>query len=487
MSLRAQALSGIRWTAGARLTSQLITWSITLIVIRVLAPADYGLLAMATVFVSLLSMFSELGLGAAVVQRTDLDGLLTRRVFAVVLLVHFVLAALLASLAPLVGSFYGEPRVVPVLQVLACQFVLAAFAVIPDALLQRRMEFRNRSLIDLGAAIVASLTTLGLAIGGAGVWALVAGSLVGQSCRTVGLNWISPFLERPSFTLGGMRPLLRFGGQISVAQLLWMMFSQADILICAKLLGNEALGFYAVAMHLASLPNQRISALVNQVAFPAFSNMQHDLHRVGTNLLSGVRILSFVAFPILWGASSLAPELVATVLGAKWLPSAVPLQALAVIMPLRMIGNFVQVANQGVGRSDVLLWNAAWALAIGPAGFLVGIQLGGLLGLSLAWLVVSPLVFLQVVWRGQPGIGLRRTAVIESMLPAALAAALMYVGIVIARMLLAELWPSVVQLAILVGVGAGIYLAASWSLNRKGFREVMDFGGNLADTKKRNS
>ncbi|NCT82171.1 MAG: lipopolysaccharide biosynthesis protein [Comamonadaceae bacterium] len=483
MSLRNQALSGFRWTAGARLTSQLITWSITLVVIRILSPADYGLLAMATVFVSLLAMFSELGLGAAVVQHKDLDERLVRRVFGVVLLVHLSLAVLLALSAPLIGMFYQEPRVVPVLRVLACQFVLAAFAVVPDALLQRRMEFRNRSLLDLGAAILTSVTTLGLAVAGAGVWALVAGSLLGQLCRTVGLNLISPYFKRPDFRLSGMRPLLRFGGQMTLSQLLWMAFSQADILICAKILGNEVLGFYTVAMHLASLPNQRISGLVNQVAFPAFSSMQHDPQRVGANLLLGARILSFVAFPILWGLSSVAPEVVAAVLGEKWVPAVGILQAIALIMPLRMIGNFVQVANQGIGRSDVILGNAVWALVIGPIGFFIGARWGGLQGLALAWLAVSPLVFLQVTLRGLPTLGLRWLALIRAMLPTVVATALMFAVVVLARHAVGDTLPLAVRLGGLIGVGAAAYLAATWMFNRRGLNEVLDLARGLRKAK----
>jgi teichuronic acid exporter len=479
MSLRNQALSGFRWTAGARLTSQLITWSITLIVIRILSPADYGLLAMATVFVSLLAMFSELGLGAAVVQRKDLDERLVRRVFGVVLLVHLTLAALLALSAPLIGAFYGEPRVVLVLRVLACQFVLLAFAVIPDALLQRRMEFRNRSLLDLGSAVLTSFTTLGLALAGAGVWSLVLGSLLGQLCKTVGLNLISPYFKRPDFTLSGMRPLLRFGGQMTVSQFLWMGFSQADILICAKLLGNEVLGFYTVAMHLASLPNQRISGLVNQVAFPAFSSMQNDLQRVATNLLLGARILSFIAFPVLWGLSSVAPEIVAAVLGEKWLPSVSILQAIALIMPLRMIGNFVQVANQGIGRSDVILRNAAWALLIGPLCFFVGAKWGGLQGLALAWLVVSPLVFLQVTLRGLPTLGLRWSALIKAILPTLATAVLMFAAVQLARPLFGEILPLGVRLGGLIALGTATYLLAAMLINRRGLNEVLDLARGL--------
>ena len=480
MSLRSQALSGFRWTASVRLASQGITWAITLVVIRLLTPADYGLLAMATVFVSFLAMFSELGLGAAVVQRNDVGVGLLRRVFGVILVIHFSLTALLILAAPLIAAFYAEPRVVPVIRVLSLQFVLAAFGVIPDAQLQRRMEFRNRSLLDLSGAILASFTTLAMALAGAGVWALVAGSILGQIWRTVGINGLSPFLHWPDFSVKGMRSLLRFGGHITAAQVLWMCFSQVDILICGKWLGNEVLGFYSVAMHLASLPNQKISGLVGQVAFPAFSSMQHDLRKVGTNALLGARILSFFAFPVLWGISSIAPEIVEVILGARWTPAVVPLQALALTIPLRMVGSFVQVAVVGIGRSDIALRNAIWASLIAPAAFLIGVNWWGLLGLSLAWLVVSPLVFLQGVMRGLPALGLRVSQLGTAMMGAALAGLTMYGAVTITRHMFAVGQGGAQRLCVLIAVGALAYCAVSFGLNRKGTHEVLEMMRSIA-------
>jgi teichuronic acid exporter len=483
MSLRSQALSGFRWTASVRLLSQVITWAITLIVIRLLTPADYGLLAMATVFVSVLAMFSEMGLGAAVVQKSDVDTPLLRRVFGVVLAIHFFLAASLALSAPVIAAFYGEPRVIPVIRVLSLQFVLAGFAVIPDAQLQRRMEFRNRSLLDLSGAIIASLTTLAMAFSGAGVWALVTGSLFSQAWKTIGINWLSPFLYWPDFSMRGMRSLLRFGGQVAASQLFWMFFSQVDILLCAKLLGKEVLGFYSVAMHLASLPNQRISGLVNQVAFPAFSSMQHDIERVGTNMLAGIRILSFFAFPVLWGVSSVAPEIVEVVLGSRWASAAIPLQVLGLVMPLRMMGNFVQVAMQGIGRSNIVLRNAITAAAIAPIIFFAGIYWGGLLGLSLAWLVVSPFVFLQGALRGLPVLGLRFKMLLLAMMPAASASLVMYGAVVALGYLPVLAHEGALRLCALVSMGALAYVLASIVLNRKGAQEVIAMLRGIATAK----
>lgn len=484
MSLRSQALSGFRWTASVRLASQLITWGITLAVIRLLTPADYGLLAMATVFVSFLSMFSELGLGAAVVQKADVDEPLLRRVFGVILVIHFSLAALLVLAAPLIAGFYDEPRVIPVIRALSLQFVLAGFAVIPDAQLQRKMEFRNRSLLDLCNAVLASLTTLSLALAGAGVWALVVGSLISQLGKTVGLNWLSPFSRWPDFSLTGMRSLLRFGGSFTAIQVFWMFLSQIDILICAKWLGNEILGIYSVAMHLASLPSQRLSGLVNQVAFPTFSRMQHDLHKVGENVLMGTRVLSFFAFPVLWGMSSIAPEIVQVILGAKWAASTVPLQVLALIIPLRMVANFVATAIQGVGRSDIVLRNVIWASLLMPPAFIIGVNEGGLLGLCLAWLVVSPLVFLQGMMRGLPVLQLRLVQLAIAMLPAAVASLGMYAVVTATRHFLPGNQESVLHLLILLGMGGVSYSALSWGLNRPGTREVLDLLRSIASARR---
>ena len=452
--------------------------------IRLLTPADYGLLAMATVFVTFVAIFSEVGLGAAVVQKADVDERLLRRVFGVILVIHFSLAALLALAAPLIADFYGEPRVVPVIRVLSLQFILAAFAVVPDAQLQRRMEFRNRSLLDLSGAIVGSFTTLTMAFAGAGVWALVAGSLLSQTWKTIGINWLSPFLHWPDFSVKGMRSLLTFGWHLTAAGVFGMFAAQIDIIICAKVLGNEILGFYSVAVHLASLPSQKISALVNQVAFPAFSNMQHDVRKVGENVLLGIRILSFFAFPVSWGMSSIAPEIVEVVLGPKWTLSAVPLQVLALIIPLRVAWGFVGIAVQGMGRSDIVLRNTIWAAVVAPPLLFVGAYSGGLIGLSLAWLVASPILLITAAMRSTPVVGLRSRQIFAAMLPTVGAGIIMYGAVIAARYTLADWQPEALRMCVLIVVGALAYCAASIGLNRKGTHEVLEMLRSIATTKR---
>jgi teichuronic acid exporter len=483
VTLRARALTGFRWTASVRLASQIITWAITLLVIRLLTPSDYGVLAMATVFVAFLSMFSELGLGPAVVQRPDVDLHLLRRVFGVVLVVHISLTALLALAAPLIAAFYAEPRVTAVVRVLSLQFFIAAFAVLPDAQLQRRMEFRNRSLLDLSGAVVGSVTTLAMALAGAGVWALVIGSILGQIWKSVGINWLSPFLHWPDFSLRGMRPLLAFGGHVTVAGLFGMFFSQIDSVICAKLLGNEILGFYSVGVNLAALPSQKTAGLINSVAFPAFSSMQHDARKVGENVLLGTRVLSFFAFPISWGMSSIAPEIVQVILGPKWTMATLPLQVLAVIIPFRIIGNFIGVAVQGRGRPDITLRNTIWGCVIGPPLLFAGAYAGGLVGLSMAWLAVSPLLFLPFLMRSGPVLDLRVRGVLAAMIPAVGAGLTMYAVVVGVRYLLPAEHAALLRMCVLIAAGALAYCAVALTLARGRTLEVLGIVRSIAMSK----
>lgn len=473
MTIHAQVMTGLRWTLGARLMAQLITWAITLVVIRILTPSDYGLLAMASIFISFLSMFSEFGLGSAVIQKAAIDDATLRRVFGLVLIIHFTMAALLILGAPVIAGFFGEERLVAIIRVLALQFVVVVFAVIPDALLQRRMHFRGRALFDLSAAVIGSVVTLALAIAGHGVWSLVVSALISQTWKTIGVNVLAPYFRAPKFSLEGMRPLIRFGWHVTASQMLGAIVAQSDILIGGKWLGKEALGFYSVAMHLASLPIQRLSGIVNQVAFPAFARMQHDVPRVGANLLLGIRLLSFVAFPILWGVSSIAPEIVNVLLGPKWMPAIVSLQTLAMVMPVRMISNFGVNAMQGMGRSDIIMRNAIFTAIVTPVACFLGVYEWGLIGLSVAWLIAAPLSFLQGMTRSAQALHLGLGRVVMAMGPAAFSSALMYAAVILVRWLLPPGFSGIARMCVLIMAGAVTYFVASAMLNRNGMREVL--------------
>lgn len=473
MSIREQAISGLKWTAGGKLAAQIITWAITLVVIRLLTPEDYGLLAMASVFVAFMLMMSEAGLTPALIQKQDLAETSLRNVFAIVIVINLGLMLLLNLLAPAIANFFGEDRLIPILQVLSLRFLLSIFGTLPSVKLYRDLKFKDLSLMHLAATILGSISTLILAFAGFGVWALVLGNLLTSFINVVTLNVIAPTHLLPNFSLLGMRSLLVYGGNITLARLLWFFFTQIDVIIVGKLLGKEMLGFYSVSMQLASLPVQRISAIVNQVAFPVFSKIQSDLDQFRQFVLKAIRILSLVAFPVLWGISSIANELVLLLFGEKWETAILPLQLLALMMPFRMIANFLPSATDALGRPDIGMKNVLLASAIMPIAFLIGSQ-WGLLGVALAWVTIYPIVLSINIHRMLSAMNLGFYNFVYAITPALISALGMYMVVRAINLFAGTHLSQSLMLMAMILVGIIVYFSLTLLFNRNGYNELID-------------
>lgn len=471
MDIGRRALSGLKWNAGARLAGQLMNWAVTLVVIRLLTPEDYGLMAMTIVFVAFLGIFSDLGLGLSVVQSRELDRELLRKIYGMVLVSHVALFAVLFAAAPLVAEFFGDPHLVPLVQVISTQFALSAVSWIPGAMLRRELRFRALSVIELISFAVSALVTLLLALRGGGVWALVLGSLSKVFARIILLNLVSRVSFTPSFDFRGLGTALSFGGLSTLNGVLWHLFSQVDALIIGKIAGKEALGVYTVAMHLASLPLSKVLSVVQPIAFPTFSRLQHDLPRVANAVLRAVRAMLLIACPMFFGLSAVAPELVAVVLGARWEAARFPLQILPLIMPVRMIAGLVSPAVNGIGRVDIVVRNTGAAFVVMAIGFCVG-SVWGANGVALAWLALYPLVMTFNFRRSLAVLGLRRTDILRAMAKPLAAALLMYLMVVAGREALPPGLPEALRLGLLIAIGAVTYAVATLSFNRDELRAL---------------
>lgn len=472
-TVREQILTGLKWTAGGKLGAQVITWVITLIVMRLLTPEDYGLLAMASVFVAFMLMLSEAGLGPALIQKQDLDETSLRSVFAIVIIANIGLLLLLNLLTPFIAAFFDEERLIPILHVLSLQFLLTIFGTLPSVQLYRQLKFRSLSLISFFTTIVGSILTLVLAFAQFGVWALILGNLFASILSVITMNVVAPLHFLPKFSVAGMRNLLSFGGNVTLSRLLWFFYTQADIAIIGKLLGKETLGFYSIAMQLASLPVQRISAIINQVAFPVFSRIQDNREQFSGFILKAARVLSLVAFPVLWGISSVANEVVLLFLGEKWQNAILPLQLLALMMPLRMIANFLPSAVDALGRPDVTMRNVLLASIIMPIAFLIGCN-WGLEGVALSWVIAYPLVFFINIQRMLRVIELRLSDFFYAIMPAIGSTIGMYLTVRATATLLANNIDQWTKLLILITTGVLIYTSLTLLFNKRGYREVID-------------
>lgn len=392
MTVRHQFIIGLKWSALGKIVSQIISWAITIVVIRLLAPSDYGLMAMAMMVITLLTHLNEFGLGSALIQAKEINDDQCGAIFSVMLLLSGTLSAALALTAPILAWFFEEPRLALLLSVAGLGFLISALSTIPESLLRREMNFKVLAGADTLNILCASLLTLTMAWHDFGVWALIVGNLFGACIKTAVLNIVSPRKIAPNFRLRQCQSQLGFGGYLTASRFAWWFMSQADVLIGAKLLGKEALGLYSVALNLASIPMHKSMAVINQVAFSAGAKLQDQKEATRNGLLEGLRWLGYAVFPTVAGMVVVAQEFVPLVLGKNWSGAILPFQLISIAIPLRMVSSVLSTSTTAMGRADIDFRNTLTGMFVMPICFIAGAQWGPA-GLAASWLFAVPVTF----------------------------------------------------------------------------------------------
>jgi len=448
-------MTALKWAAIARVTGQLVSWALTLFVLRILTPGDYGLMAIVTVVISILGGLAEFGLGASVVQSPSLTKKDLSRISGLAIGINGAAFVVVVAIAPLSVHLFHDERLPDLIRFAALHFIANALGSVPQAIAQRDLDFKWLARIELVAVVVSAVATFCLALAGAGVWALVIGSVLQAAIRTV-LSLLRGF-PTPEFRVAGMMTFLRFGGAVTLSNLSWQVVYQSDVLIAARRLAAEVVGLYSVSLHFATLPMQKIMGVVTQVAFPAVARLQGDPDRLRTRLLEATRLLSVFGVAVMWGMSSVSLELVELVLGPKWKGAVFPLQAICIVVPLRMISAVFATAVKGIGQAGLDLRNSIVTSLILPPAFFVGSGWGAD-GLAMAWVVAIPLTLLLNFSRMANALSLTALEVVRTSYSPFLAGACMYLAVLAARAALPSL-PVVWRLLILVAVGAAAYIA----------------------------
>lgn len=382
MSLAARTTTGIFWAGGAQFLRQILHIGITAVLARLLAPADFGLIGMVVAVTGFLSLFGELGLGPALIQKKDLSDDHLWTAGTVSLLTGSALLFVTMAASPLIAGFYHDPRVGPVALALAFTFPLTGLGVVPLNLLQRRMDFRRLALIEILSVISAGGVAVGLALQGRGVWSLVGQTLTAAFTSSV-LGWIV-LRQRPtlSFHRAAFDDLFRFSAPVVGSTLLTYCARNADNLLIGRFLGATALGYYGLAYRLMLYPVQNVSWVLSRVLFPAFSQLQQERERVRQGYLRAIRFISLITFPLMAGMAMVAPELVRVLYGPQWDRTVGLVRILSLVGALQSIGTTIGPICLSQGRSDVLFrWNllsvpiVCLALALGLRWEIEGVAL----------------------------------------------------------------------------------------------------------------
>lgn len=465
--------SALAWRWGTQVLAQIITWASTIAVVRLLAPADYGLFAMSQSVITALAFLNGQSFATSLIQADKVDERRIAQVFGLLLLLNGALACAQFAIAPLAAHYYNEPMLAHMLRIQAIIFLTIPFAVLPQELLARRIEFRNQGLVTLVSAAVAATTALTLAWLGFGVWALVYAPIMGFATRAVGLTIIARLLVKPVFDFRGAGDLVSFGGVLTICQLLWIVQSQSDIVIAGRALDAHDLGLYSESLFLTLIITGRFLPPINEVSFPTYAELFKTGRPLGPMFLRVQRTVSLIVAPAYVGLALVAEPAVMTLFGPKWTEMAPIVAGLALAMPAFALQIVCSPATNGMGQPKVYLAVNTVGAVIFPALFLVGIHRGAM-GLVHAWWVAAPTLLVFTYSLVLPRIGVRLPEVLRALAPAALSAGVMALAVLAMRAALPPL-PAPLTLAILAATGAVAYCGTLFIVGRKAIDEIWLF------------
>ncbi|NIJ16024.1 lipopolysaccharide biosynthesis protein [Sphingobium vermicomposti] len=454
----ARIKSALLWRSGSQIVSQMISWVVTLVVIRLLDPADYGLFAMTQVILNFATFLNGYGLVSALVQSDTLDSHRLRQAFGMMLLLNGGLAVAQLLIAPVAADYYDQPLVADLLRVQALLYLTTPFISIPEALMGRALDFRRPAVVNLIAAAASAAVALTGALLGWGVWTLVFAPMAGFWVKAVGYVLATGFRPIPSFDFRGTGAMVTYGASLLGGQMFWIVQSQADIFIGGRMLAPHELGLYAEALFLTQIFVSKFIPPLNDVAFPAYARMQKDPGRIAWSFCKAVRLLLLISCPVYLGMAVTAEPLVDTLFGEKWLPMAPFVAILALAMPFMTLQVMFAPVSNALGRPGLTARIAAVGAVLMPAAFLIGIQFGAI-GLAWAWLCSFPLLTVVTAKLAGGPMGLRLSDLMRAAAPG-LGCSILMAGAVMAVDSMLPPLPSIARLGVLVPAGGIAFLAA---------------------------
>ena len=418
-----RTMHGASWLLARRMVSNGARLVAVAVLARRLEPAEFGIVALASVVLQFATLVGEAGVGTYVVyDRADGHERRAQAAFWLNLAITTVQCAACLALLPLASRLYPGPGLVPVLAALTGVFFIDQLRVVPDALLRRELRHpvlaRRDMAIDVGSAALSVV----LAVAGAGVWSLVVPSLVAQPA-TVGMAmWATRWRPRPPFHVGEWRGILRYTSPLMGSSALGLVANDGDTLLVGRALGTVALGYYSMAWQLANLVGRNVTSVVASVTMPALALVREDLDRFRAAYLRMIAVLGLVCLPLLSGMFVMADDLVPALYGPGWEPSIVLLRIFVVFTLVRSLTSPSSMVFNVTGRPDI---GFKFTVAFTPV-YLAAIVAGshwGVVGIATA-VTATRVVGALVVTRLAAGqIDMRARAVANVLRGAALLAA----------------------------------------------------------------
>lgn len=472
--------SNFAWRFAERCGAQGVKLLVELVLARILLPEDYGLIALVTVFIQILNVFVDSGLGNALIQKKDADDLDFSSVFYFNLIWCICLYVLLFLLSPFLAVFYDKPELSPVLRVLGLQVVISGVKNVQQAYVSRTMQFKRFFFATLGGTLGAAVIGIFMAYHGFGVWSLVAQQLFNVLVDTI-ILWVTvKWRPKKMFSLKRLKTLFSYGWKLLVSALLDTVYTEIRQLIIGKIYTSTDLAYYNRGRQFPNLIVTNINTSIDSVLLPAMSKEQEDKERVKIMTRRAIKTSTYIMAPLMVGLAFTAEPVVSLILTDTWLPCVLFLRIFCISFMFYPIHTANLNAIKAMGRSDLFLKLELWKKAVGVVA-LVSTMWISVEAMAYSLLVTSVISQIINSWPNRKLLGYSYFEQIKDILPGiALAIAM---GCCIYPIQTIPV-PKIIVLLVQVIVGCGIYLAGSVIFKLDSFQYLWEIVKSIFNKKR---
>lgn len=346
---------GLIWSFGERITAQLVSTIVTIVLARLLDPTHYGIISIVTVFITFCNVFVTSGMGSAIVQKKEVNDEDYNTAFFISLSIAVILYLVLFFAAPFVADFYEMSELKWVLRIMALRLPLASINSIQQAHVQRAMQFKRFFIATLFGTVLSGVVGIGCAVKGLGVWALVAQYLTNTTVDTIVLFFVEKWIPKFQFSTKKAKEIFSFGWKVLATDLVYTAEEDIRSLIVGKVFGSADLAYYDQGKKYPSILVNNLNSAINKVMLPAYSRSQDNLENLKNMLRKSIAVGVFVLAPVLIGFAAVSDSFISVILTDKWMLCSPYIKIFCFIYLTRPLETACHQALLAIGRSDTVL------------------------------------------------------------------------------------------------------------------------------------
>ncbi len=474
MDLKQQAIKGVVWSAIQRGGSQSVSFIIFFWLARLLTPVEFGLVALANVFLAFMQIFLGEGFAKAIIQRKEVEPAHLDTVFWLNLFISLVLFGLTLVAAEQIAVVFQEPDLAPILRGFSVLFVITSFSTVQRAVLKREFNFKAIAMRSLWGTSLSGVVGIAMAITGFGVWSLVCQQIIYELIAAMTLWHFSDWRPGFTFSVRHLRDLWNFGITTLGFNALTFFHTRADDLLIGYFLGAAALGLYSLAYRVFTMLSMLLIKTINQVALPIFSRLQDDIEKLTDSFHLMTKLTSLISFPVFTGVALLAHELILLLFGEAWLPAVPVLQLFAIVGTMRAVTFFKSSIFMALNKPAWRLYFGLCDTALNLVGFIIAFR-WGIVAVAFAYAVRFYVMFPVGQWL--VGILLQTSLAdyFQQLVTPLLGTLAMTAAILAVKTALGSGFSPLIILVLCSSCGGAAYLATLFMIEPQIFSQVREF------------